>query len=165
MSAPYIGQITLVGFAFSPRGWALCNGQTMPINQNQALFSILGTTFGGNGVSTFQLPNFQGNVPVHVGPGFVLGSTAGEANHTLQIAEMPAHTHVPAANQSQPNAGPPTNAFWCAESGSAYSGSSSGQLIAQAIGNNGSSQPHNNMQPYLVVNFIIALVGVYPSRN
>jgi len=166
MATPYIGQITIVGFNFAPKGWALCNGQTMPINQNQALFAILGTTFGGNGVTTFLLPNFQGNVPVHVGTGFVLGSTAGEANHTLTIQEMPTHTHIPAATNAVANLPAPTNNYWCNSGGTnGYSPTSNGQLIAQAIGNSGSSQPHNNMQPYLVVNFIVALVGVFPSRN
>jgi microcystin-dependent protein len=168
MAQPFIGEIKMVGFGFAPRGYALCNGQILPIAQNQALFSILGTTYGGNGQTTFALPNLQGRTPLHVGPGFILGQVAGEQAHTLTIGEIPSHSH---SAQGAPSAGAADAA------GNVWGGLASGtvlpysnaapnvSLVASAIANSGGSQPHDNMQPYLVINFIIALQGVFPSRN
>jgi len=164
MSTPYIGEIRVVSFNFAPKGWALCNGQLLAINQNQALFSILGTNFGGNGVQTFALPNFQGRAPMHFGNSFVLGQIAGEENHTVIITEMPTHNHLVSASSATPDAGSIANNSWAANPG-AYGSSVTTTMSPASIGNQGGNQPHTNMQPYLVLNFIIALQGIFPSRN
>jgi len=143
----------------------MCNGQLMAINQNQALFSILGTTYGGNGVQTFALPNLQGRLPVHVGNGIVLGESAGEAAHTLLQSEMPQHTHVPVASSSAASQGVATNNFWGNGNQAAYAATPDATMNPAAIANAGGSQPHENMSPYLTLNFVIALQGIFPSRN
>jgi microcystin-dependent protein len=165
MSQPYIGEIKMVGFNFPPKGWAFCNGQTLAINQNAALFSILGTTYGGNGTTTFALPNLQGKSPIYVGPGYVLGQTAGEVNHTLTINEMPGHTHVPVGAPTVNSAVPTGNLPGKGTSQNFYAASQNTPLNPASVVAVGGSQPHNNIQPYLVINFCIALVGVFPSRN
>ena len=164
MSEPFIGEIRAVSWNLVPRGWALCNGQLMSIAQNQALFSILGTTYGGDGVTTFALPNLQGRVPIGTGNGVVLGESAGQATHTLLTTEMPAHMHTlnarPTPGQDSTNAGE------LLAGANGYGPPSSLTTLApQAVGAAGGSQPHENMQPYLVVNYLIALTGLYPSRN
>jgi microcystin-dependent protein len=164
MSTPFIGEIKVVSFNFAPKGWALCNGQLLPINQNQALFSILGTTYGGNGQTNFALPNFQGRAPVHFGNGFTLGEIAGEENHTVTISEMSTHNHLVSASSATPNAGSMANNSWAANSG-AYGSNVTTVMNPASVGNQGGSQSHSNMQPYLVLNFVIALVGIFPSRN
>ena len=136
----------------------------MAIQQNQALFSILGTTYGGNGVQTFALPNLQGVTPIHWGNGFVLGQTGGEPNHTLLISEMPQHTHVTQAYSGAADSGAPAGNLW-AQGNNAYNSASSTTMAGAAVALAGGSQPHNNMPPYLVVTFAIALVGIFPSRN
>jgi microcystin-dependent protein len=175
MSTPYIGEIRCFSFGFPPKGWALCNGQLLPINQNHALFSILGTTFGGNGTNNFALPNLQGRVPAHVGPGFVLGQAIGEANHTLNITEMPAHNHAITSDIVEPGG---VTEHAAAPSASAAIGPSNPDgLYIPSVGSNavamassvlssvGGSQPHPNLQPYLVLSFCVALAGIFPSRN
>jgi microcystin-dependent protein len=165
MGTPYMSEIRIFSFNFAPKGWALCNGQLLPINQNQALFSLLGTTYGGNGQTNFALPNLQGRAPVHMGS-LIEGQTGGEENHTLIQSELPAHTHVPSGNSGTPNAGLPTNNTWAANAANPYSSSSPDTTMnPAAIAAAGGSQPHNNLQPYLVLNFCIALQGVFPSRN
>lgn len=164
MGTPFLGEIKIVSFNFAPKGWAMCNGQLLPINQNQALFSILGTTYGGNGQTTFALPNLQGRAPMYVGGGLILGESGGEEAHTLNIPEMPAHVHSVSASSAAPNAGSMAGNTWAAASG-AYDTTSNTAISPGAIGNTGGSQPHSNMQPYLVLNFIIALQGIFPSRN
>lgn len=164
MSEPYLGQISIFAFNFAPQGWALANGQLLPISQNQALFSLLGTTYGGNGTTTFALPNLQGASPMHFGNGYVQGQTAGEVNHTLIASEMPQHTHVANAYAGEGDQGTPVANLW-AESTNAYSSATSVTMNAGAIASAGGSQPHSNMPPYLVVNFAIALQGIFPSRN
>ena len=164
MSEPFIGEIKMIPWNFPPKGWAFCNGQLLPINQNQALFSLLGTTYGGDGRTTFALPNLQGQSPFHVGGGLVLGERGGETAHTLTQSEMPAHTHPPKASANGPNQGSPVNNFWAAASGS-YSASPDSSMNPSLISPVGGSQPHNNLQPYLVINFIIAIQGIFPSRN
>ena len=166
MSTPFLGQVSIFAFNFAPKGWALCNGQTMAINQNQALFALLGTQYGGNGQTTFALPNLQGNVAMMFGNGFTQGQVGGEVNHTLIAAEIPAHNHR--ANYSATSASlTPGGGLWAPDpNGNVTFASSASEMLApQAIGQNSGGQPHPNMQPYLVVNFCIALQGIFPSRN
>jgi len=165
MSEPFLSEIKMVSFNFPPKGWAFCNGQTMPINQNQALFSLLGTTYGGNGMTTFALPNLQGKVPVHMGSGFALGQTGGEASHTLSIAEMPQHAHVFQGTTNNAD-NPAVTGNLMATSANLYTAANNlTTLDPSTVGNAGGSQPHENMQPYLAVSFCIALQGIFPTQN
>jgi microcystin-dependent protein len=164
MSTPYLGEIRIFSFLFAPKGWAMCNGQTLPINQNQALFSLLGTTYGGNGINNFVLPNLQGRTPVYVGNGLVLGQTGGEQNHTVTINEMPAHTHQVTASSLAADQSVTLGNVW-ANRDSTYSSTATGTMAPTAVPMTGGSQPHNNMPPYLVLNFCIALTGIFPSTN
>lgn len=164
MAEPFIGEVRMVGFNFPPKGWAFCNGQLLSIAQNQALFAILGTTFGGNGVNNFGLPNLQGNVPIGVGPNTALGQTGGEVNHTLVSAEMAAHNHTfqgtttAGADQDPANDVVGTSAIYSP-------GAVGAQLGPGAMQQTGGGQPHANMQPYQVLNFIVALTGIFPTRS
>jgi microcystin-dependent protein len=163
MATPYLGEIRIVSFTFAPKGWAMCNGQLLAINQNQALFSILGTTYGGNGQTTFALPDFRSRTPLHTGAGFSLGAAGGQESHSLSLSEIAAHTHPVSASSAAADAGSPANASWPASAG-AYDPSSDTSMTPASISSAGGSQPHNNMQPYLVVNFVIALQGIFPAR-
>ncbi|MEO7261877.1 MAG: tail fiber protein [Jatrophihabitantaceae bacterium] len=169
MSDPYIGEIKLISFTYPPRGWAFCNGQLLPINQNQALFSILGTMYGGNGQTNFALPNLQGRVPIHQGVNqgsYNVGQTAGELAHTLTINEIPSHVHPAVAQSTASNPGvSPAGAIWATAPQAAFAPAPNTQMNPSAVSTNGGSQPHENMPPYLVLNFAIALVGIFPSRN
>jgi len=167
MTEPFLGEIKFFGFDFAPRGWAMCNGQLLPISQNQALFSILGTTYGGDGRTSFALPDLRGRTPVHKGAGLVLGERSGQEQHTLISSELPVHTHVALAS-SDPGSTPiPT--------GNVLAGSAPNELYhaatnpvglrSETIGPTGGGQPHSNMQPYAVLNFCIALQGIFPSRS
>src|SRR5882762_6680123 len=164
MSNAFLGQITMFGGNFAPRNTALCNGQTLPIAQNQALFSLLGTTYGGNGQTTFALPNLQGRTPIHMGNGHVLGEAGGEQAHTLSISEMPTHTHI--ANASTANGSTNfANGNILAAAGNLYAAPNSlTTLNPTSITNVGGSQAHQNMQPFLTLTFCIALQGIFPSR-
>lgn len=168
---PFIGQIKVFGFNFAPRFYALCNGQLLPISTNQALFSLLGTTYGGNGTTNFALPNLQGRAALHFGQGpglsnYSQGQTGGEENHTLLQTEMPQHNHLAAAsNNTADQTYPPGNLWANAGSGPGFSSTGGSTMNLQSLANAGGSQPHNNMQPYLVVNYCIALSGLFPSRN
>ncbi|MEP7075407.1 MAG: tail fiber protein [Acidobacteriota bacterium] len=169
MSEAYVGEIRIVAFTFPPRGWAFCNGQLLAIQQNQALFSILGTTYGGNGVQTFALPDLRGRVPVNFGQSTIgsfynIGETGGEENHQLLQSEMPLHNHIPVASTAAANVPAATGNFWAADPGS-YAAAANTTMLPNAIGTNGGNQPHPNLAPYLVVNFCIALSGLFPSRN
>ena len=164
MSEAFIGEIRMVSFNFPPKGWAFCNGQLLPIAQNQALFSLLGTMYGGNGTTTFALPNLQGRSPVHVGSGLTQGQIGGEQAHTLIMSEMCAHTHGAKASTGAPTTGTPANNVWAALPGS-YSANADGYMNQTLDAPAGGGQPHENMQPYLVINFVIALTGIYPSRS
>lgn len=164
MSDPYIGEIKVISFNFPPKGWAFCNGQLLPINQNQALFSLLGTQYGGDGQTTFALPNLQGRIPVHQGQNFTVGQAGGEASHTLTVAETPAHTHLPLAVNAATGASPAGTA-WATAPLPAYGSASDTVMSPVALANAGGSQPHENRSPYLVLNFVIALVGIFPSRS
>lgn len=165
MGTPYLGEIRVFTFNFPPKGWALCNGQTLPISQNQALFALLGTTYGGNGQTTFALPNLQGRTPIHVGNGYTLGQLGGESNHTLLSTEMPQHTHAVSASASAANTGVPTNNFWANGGQPAYDPNPNGSMAPAAIGFVGGNQAHNNTPPILTLSFCIALVGIFPSPN
>jgi microcystin-dependent protein len=157
-----------MSFGFAPKGWALCNGQLLPINQNQALFSLLGTMFGGNGQTTFGLPNLQGNVPIHNGKGFTLGQKGGEQAHTLTISEMATHIHTLNGTSTAASQPVPTGALLATTAATDPIYSAPSSLVAMfptAIGNTGGSQAHLNMQPFLVLTFCIALQGIFPSRN
>lgn len=165
MSTPYLAEIRIVSFNYPPKGWAFCNGQLMAINQNQALFSLLGTTYGGNGTTNFALPNLQGRVPIHVGNGFLQGQAAGETAHTLITSEMPIHTHSAIGSSNVADQGSPQGNYLALESSNAYSNSADSAMASQALSLIGGSQPHDNMPPYLVLNFCIALQGIFPSRN
>ena len=163
MAEPFLGEVKIVSFNFPPKGWALCNGQIMPINQNQALFSLLGTQYGGDGQRTFALPNLQGCTPIHMGQGFVIGQKGGEVGHALTITEMPAHVHVPAATTNSPAVDTVANNVWCSSSANPYGPTPNVNMSPSAIAFAGGSQPHLNLSPYLVLNMVVALVGIFPS--
>lgn len=165
MAEPFLGEIRVFTFNFAPKGWAMCNGQTLPINQNQALFALLGTMYGGNGQTTFQLPNLQARMPIHNGNGYTQGQNGGEAAHTLITSEMPGHTHTALGVTSAATIASATNATWASSTKNPYAGSPNTTMAAGALGNAGGSQPHDNMPPYLALNFCIALTGIFPSRN
>ena len=167
MAEPFLGEIRMMAFNYAPaQGWAMCNGQILPINQNQALFSLLGTTFGGNGQTTFALPDLRGQTPIHVGPGFVLGQKGGEQAHTLTISEMPQHIH-PVLGSSVATGGNanPAGRFLGGGNNVYLSPQNVTTLNPQTVGNTGGSQAHLNMQPFLVITFAIALLGIFPSPN
>jgi microcystin-dependent protein len=168
VAEPFLAEIRMMSFNFPPKGWALANGQLLPINQNQALFSLLGTTYGGNGQTTFGLPNLQGRVPIHVGGGHTGGETGGEGAHTLVTAELPAHTHsVGASLISEATGGvtTPVGNFLGGVNNMYHVPPSSASMHSQTVANTGGGQSHSNMQPYLTVSFCIALQGIFPSRN
>ena len=160
----FIGEIRLAGIPFAPRGWALCNGQILAINQNQALFSILGTTYGGDGRTTFALPDLRGRVPMHVSDAHPLGERAGETTHRLTSDELPAHTHTPLAAADATTA-EPAGARWATTTAPHYAPTAQVAQAAQSVGTAGAGQEHENMPPYLAVTFMIALQGVFPSRS
>jgi microcystin-dependent protein len=164
MAEPFLSEIRIFSFQFAPRFWALCNGQLLPINQNQALFSLLGTTFGGDGRVNFALPDFRGRTPIHVGAGHTLGERGGEQAHTLSIAEIPTHTHQAKATSEVQNTIVPSGNYLATTAPSEfYSGTPSTPMAPAALSNVGGSQPHLNMQPFLTLNFCIALSGIFPS--
>ena len=167
MSSPFIGEIRMFGGNFAPVGWAFCNGALIPISENDALFNLIGTTYGGDGQSTFALPNLQSRVPVHVGPGFALGQSGGAETVTLTTSQIPAHSHVPQAFATGGNLTSPANGVWAfSASGSLYGDTApSTAFAATAIGSSGGSQPHDNMIPFLAVNFILSLFGIFPSQT
>ena len=170
MAEPFLSEIRVMSFGFPPKGWALCDGQLLPINQNQALFALLGTTYGGDGRVNFGLPDLRGRVPLHMGQSFTLGQRGGEENHTLNQSEMPAHIH-PATADVKPgdaNAFNPTNSYLANTSPiQMYSNGSSNMvpMYPQMISTAGGSQAHSNQQPYLTLSFCIALQGIFPSQT
>jgi|SRR6185437_9745084 len=164
MGTPFLGEIKILSFNFPPKGWAFCNGQLMPINQNQALFALLGTFYGGDGVNNFALPNLQGRTPVYVGNGFTQGQLGGEVAHTLTIPEIPAHTHSVTASSAPADKSGTAGNVW-AKAPSAYDSALGGAMSTTEVTSEGGNQPHNNMPPYLVLNFAIALQGIFPSRS
>lgn len=168
MAEPFLSEIRMMTFNFPPKGWAFCNGQLLPINQNQGLFSLLGTTYGGNGQTNFALPNLQGRTPIHMGAGHTLGESAGSTSSTLTVSELPLHFHLPqAASTAATTATPGTTVALAQSVGSQIYGPAS-NLTAMApstVSQVGGSQSHNNMQPYLTINFCIALQGIFPSQT
>jgi microcystin-dependent protein len=173
MAESFLGEIRIFGFNFPPRGWAFCAGQLLPISQNTALFSLLGTYYGGNGINTFALPDLRSRVPLGQGQGpglsqYVVGETGGAETVTLVAGELPSHTHLASGSTSKGDSLVPTGCVWSADAGGSApysSGAPDGYLSPQAIGFTGGNQAHENRPPYLVLNFSIALVGIFPSRN
>ncbi|HUJ45815.1 MAG TPA: tail fiber protein [Rhizomicrobium sp.] len=178
MSTPFLAQIEIFSFNFAPKGWALANGQLLPINQNQALFSLLGTTFGGDGRVNFALPDLRSRVPIHMGNGFTLGQRGGEEAHTINVSETPTHNHAimtDATHQGSINL-PATNTVLAQSVGVNSSGgnfsfaiygalAAGGTMAPQTVGLNGGSQPHTNLMPFLCLNMCIALQGIFPSQT
>ncbi|QDZ15314.1 phage tail protein [Humibacter ginsenosidimutans] len=166
MSDPYVGEIRMFAGNFAPVGWAFCNGQSVPISENETLFQLIGTTYGGDGVNTFALPDLQGRAPVHVGSSVALGQQGGVEEVTLTTSQIPSHTHIPQGTTAQAATGDPSNAVWASWGDNPYSSSTpAAALAASAIGAAGGSQPHDNMPPYQVINFIISLYGIFPSPS
>jgi len=167
MSEPFLAEIRIVGFNFAPRGWAQCDGQILPINQNQSLYSLLGTTYGGDGRTSFALPDLRSRSPMHVGDGHTLGQRSGAETVTLTASEIAAHTHAAKGTNAAANTTTPTDALLGQTSGlyKAFAGGSNTALRSGTVTNAGGGQAHNNMQPYTTLNFCIALRGLFPSRN
>ncbi len=169
MSEPFLSEIKIMSFGFPPKGWALCNGQLLPINQNQALFSLLGTTYGGDGRVNFGLPNLQGRVPTHMGDGHTLGERGGEQAHTLSISEIPTHVHSEQASQETTNnlVDGPANNILASPAVQLYCSTVTNltSMLPATLGTVGGSQAHLNMQPFLTLSFCIALQGIFPSQT
>jgi microcystin-dependent protein len=167
MAEPFLSEIRVFSFDYAPKGWALCNGQLLPINQNQPLFALLGTTYGGDGRVNFGLPNFQGRIPIHVGSGHALGEVGGEYNHTVTQGELPAHSHTLSASKSATGGNSLPNGRFLGGANNTYHppNTPTTPLNPESVTNAGGSQPHNNTQPYTVLSFCIALQGIFPSQN
>lgn len=173
MPDPFIGEIRTFAGNFAPVGWALCQGQLLSIEENEALFSLIGTTYGGDGTSNFALPNLAGRIPLHQGTGSglsprVLGELGGTEVVSLTVPQLAAHNHAAVCSNAAANSASPVNSYWSTDPGGntgAYSTTDGSPMAATAIGNTGGGQAHNNVQPYLVLNYIIALEGIYPPRN
>jgi len=167
MAEPFMGELKIVAFNFPPKGWAFANGQLLPINQNQALFSLFGTTYGGDGRVNFALPNVQGRTPIHMGNGFTLGERAGETAHTLNASELPQHNHFVRASSSATGGNTSPTGRYLGGANNAYQppGGATTTMNPATVTNVGGNQPHENMQPYLVLNFCVALTGIFPSQT
>lgn len=165
MSSPYVGEIRIFAGNFAPVGWAFCDGSLLPISDNDTLFNLIGTTYGGDGQSTFALPDLRSRVPMHVGPGYALGQNDGEETVTLTTAQMPVHTHAALANTTNATSTTPQNNVWAGGSLTQFSDQqTNAQLAPSTLQSAGGSQPHDNMLPFVAVNFIISLFGIYPTQ-
>lgn len=167
MGTPYVGEIRMFAGNFAPVGWMLCQGQLLPISEYEVLFQLIGTTYGGDGQNTFALPNLASRVPIHAGSGFILGQSGGSETVTLTSTQIPSHNHAPLAFSGTGGQNSPANGLWASSSPSTQYSSTAPTLAmaANALGNSGGSQPHDNMVPFLAINFIIALFGVFPSQT
>jgi microcystin-dependent protein len=171
MSSPYVGEIRMFGGNFAPVGWAFCDGSTMSISQNETLFNLVGTTYGGDGQQTFNLPDLRSRVPVHMGQGpglsnYVIGQSGGSETVTLTVSQMPAHSHPAGAQSASGSQSSPANGVWAASTLNQYSSNNASDVMsAQSIQPAGGSQPHDNMLPFLCISFIISLFGIYPTPN
>lgn len=166
MAEPFLSEIRLMSFVFAPKGWALCNGQLLPINQNQGLFSLLGTTFGGDGRVNFALPDLRGRTPLHAGSGHTLGERGGEQSHTLSVAELPQHTHTMAVSSAATGGNAnPTGRVLGGGNNAYHAPTNLTSLNPASVANAGGSQAHLNLQPFLTLSFCIALQGIFPSPN
>jgi microcystin-dependent protein len=167
MGTPFVGEIRIFAGNFAINGWAFCDGSLLAIAQNTTLFTLIGTTYGGDGQSTFALPNLQSRIPIHQGNGFIIGQTGGEEEVTLSLNQIPQHSHVPQCTAGAGNQQGPGGGVWASpNSGTIYSSTApSLTMSGSAIGSSGGSQPHDNMVPFLVVNFIISLFGIFPSQT
>src|SRR4051812_46119496 len=165
MAEPFLSEIRIMSFGYAPKGWAMCNGQLLPINQNQALFSLLGTTYGGDGRVNFGLPDLRGNVPIHFGSGHTLGEKGGEQAHTLKLTEMPQHLHLVQASTTSGDTASANNTVLAAALNLYGPPGNLTTLVPTSITNFGGSQAHTNMQPFLVLTFCIALQGIFPSQS
>jgi len=163
MAQPYVGEIRMFGGNFAPAGWAFCDGVLLPISENETLFQLIGTTYGGDGENTFALPDLRGRFPMHHGNGYILAETVGVESVTLTTAQIPAHTPGPVASAGEALTTDPTNAVWAARTTAAYATEATATAMAPAIAATGGSQPHENMPPYLGLSFIISLFGIFPS--
>jgi microcystin-dependent protein len=164
MAEPFLSEIRIMSFVYAPPGWALCNGQLLPINQNQALFSLLGTMYGGDGRVTFALPDLRGRTPIHMGSGHTLGERGGEQAHTLSISELPTHTHVLSASTNTGTTPLPSGALLADSPSQLYAGPARVTTLQPGtVLNVGGSQAHLNMQPFLTLSFCIAMIGIFPS--
>jgi microcystin-dependent protein len=164
MAQPYVGEIRMFGGNFAPAGWQFCEGQLLPISENETLFQLIGTTYGGDGQSTFALPDLRGRIPIHQGNGFILAETGGAEEVTLTVPQMPSHTHPLLATTLAANSSSPTNGYWGTAT---FDYMTEFEVLSsmspQAVSGVGGSQPHNNFMPYLCVSFIISLFGIFPS--
>lgn len=167
MSQPFVGEIRMFAGNFAPVGWAFCNGALIPISENETLFNLIGTTYGGDGQNTFALPDLRSRVPVHVGTGFALGQAAGAETVTLTVSQIPAHSHVPQCFSNPGNQASPAAGVWANTNPTTIYDNEAPTIgmASNAIGSAGGSQPHDNMIPFLVINFIISLFGIFPSQS
>ncbi len=166
MSQPYVGELRMVGFNFAPVGWMLCQGQLLQISQYSTLFNLIGTTYGGDGQTTFGLPNLQSRIPVHQGNGYVMGQLSGVENVTLQISQIPAHSHLLNAQSGAGTQPSPSGGVWADSPLDQFSAAApTTQMSNVLLQNSGGSQPHNNIPPFLCINFVISLFGIFPSQN
>jgi microcystin-dependent protein len=165
MANNFVGEIRMTGFSFAPVGWFLCNGQLLPISEYEVLFQLIGTTYGGDGQTTFALPNLQGRIPIHQGSGFVMGQLPGTETVTLTLSEIPAHAHALSAQTGTGNMPSPAGGVWAGSALEQFSTAAPTSSMAALLVNTGGDQPHSNLPPYLTVNFVIAWSGIFPSQN
>ncbi len=166
MSQPFVGEIRMAGFNFPPAGWARCDGSLLPIAENDTLFNLIGTTYGGDGQTTFALPDLRGRMPVHAGNGLTLGQVGGVEQVTLTANQIPSHTHAAQAQNSVGNSASPANSVWANSTLNQFTaGPAAAPMNAANVAATGGNQPHDNMMPFTAVNFIISLFGIYPSQN